>query len=166
MGAMNIINAAMCGLSFLWALLIMALTGNYIASGGGSAMINFDLFVSIFAMLTLFYLLPASIKDSLAFHPIIPLVLNILNTIFWFIGGVATAAYLNVHSCGDSDYYNSNDTAGGSEKKCREAQASTAFLWFGFASFAASTVLSGLAMKGGSSPRAGGIRRGPAMSQV
>lgn len=161
----------------------MALTGNYIASGGGSAMINFDLFVSIFAMLTLFYLLPASIKDSLAFHPIIPLVLNILNTIFWFIGGVATAAYLNVHSCGDSvrvpnirrsihtltslqDYYNSNDTAGGSEKKCREAQASTAFLWFGFASFAASTVLSGLAMKGGSSPRAGGIRRGPAMSQV
>ena len=80
----------------------MALTGNFIASGGSSAMINYDLFCSVFGMLTLFYLLPASIKESLAFHPIIPLVLNILNTIFWFVGGVATAAYLNVHSCNNS----------------------------------------------------------------
>lgn len=166
MGAANIINTAMCGLSFLWSILVMALTGNFIASGGSSAMINYDLFCSVFGMLTLFYLLPASIKESMAFHPIIPLVLNILNTIFWFVGGVATAAYLNVHSCNNSDYYNSNNTAGGSEKKCREAQASTAFLWFGFASFLASTVLSGLATRGGANTRAGGIRRGPAMSQV
>merc|ERR1712000_338481 len=107
-------------------------------------------------MLCLFFLLPA----------IIPLVLNILNTIFWFVGGVATAAYLNVHSCSNADYYNSNNVAGGSEKKCREAQASTAFLWFGFASFLASTVITGLNTRGGANTRAGGIRRGPAMSQV
>merc|ERR1712232_956195 len=110
-------------------------------------------------MLCLFFLLPASIKEAWAMHPIIPLVLNILNTIFWFVGGVATAAYLNVHSC-------SNNVAGGSEKKCREAQASTAFLWFGFASFLASTVVTGLNTRGGANTRAGGIRRGPAMSQV
>merc|ERR1712108_27118 len=83
-------------------------------------------------MLCLFFLLPASIKEAWAMHPILPLVLNILNTIFWFVGGVATAAYLNVHSCSNADYYNSNNVAGGSEKKCREAQASTAFLWLGF----------------------------------
>lgn len=77
----------------------MALTGNYIASGSNSSMINYDLFVSIFGMLSLLYLIPASLKDSLAFHPMIPLVLDILNVIFWFIGGVATAAYLHVHSC-------------------------------------------------------------------
>merc|ERR1711904_320122 len=79
-------------------------------------------------MLCLFFLLPASIKEAWAMHPILPLVLNVLNAIFWFVGGVATAAYLNVHSCSNSDYYNSNNVAGGSEKKCREAQASTAFL--------------------------------------
>ncbi|KAI7248357.1 hypothetical protein KC352_g13452, partial [Hortaea werneckii] len=97
MGATSIINIAMCSLSFVWSLLVMALTGNFIASGGSSAMINYDLFCSVFGMLCLFFLLPASIKEAWAMHPIIPLVLNILNTIFWFVGGVATAAYLNVH---------------------------------------------------------------------
>merc|ERR1711948_45716 len=109
-------------------------------------------------MLCLFFLLPASIKEAWAMHPILPLVLNVLNAIFWFVGGVATAAYLNVH--------NSNNVAGGSEKKCREAQASTAFLWFGFASFTASAIITGLGTRGGANTRAGGIRRGPAMSQV
>merc|ERR1712182_20237 len=45
-------------------------------------------------MLCLFFLLPASIKEAWAMHPILPLVLNVLNAIFWFVGGVATAAYL------------------------------------------------------------------------
>merc|ERR1711897_120185 len=107
-------------------------------------------------MLCLFFLLPASIKEAWAMHPILP---HVLNAIFWFVGGVATAAYLNVHSCSNSDYYNSNNVAGGSEKKCREAQASTAFLWFGFASFLASTVITGLNTRGGANTRAGGIRR-------
>merc|ERR1711933_399122 len=95
-------------------------------------------------MLCLFFLLPASIKEAWAMHPILPL----------------------VHSCSNSDYYNSNNVAGGSEKKCREAQASTAFLWFGFASFTASAIITGLGTRGGANTRAGGIRRGPAMSQV
>jgi len=86
-------------LQFLWALLVLALTGNYIASGGRDSMINFDLFCAVFAMVSLLYLIPASMKDSLAIHPILPLVLDVLNVIFWFIGGVATAAYLHVHSC-------------------------------------------------------------------
>jgi hypothetical protein len=42
----------------------------------------------------------------------------------------------------------------------------TAFFWFAFASFLASTVVSGLASRGGANTRPGGIRRGPAMSQV
>ena len=51
-------------------------------------------------------------------------------------------------------------------KRCHEAQAVTAFLWFGFATFLGSLVFSALASRG-SSVRTGGIRRGvPAMSQV
>lgn len=67
------------------------------------------------------------------------------------------------------DYINTNFITNGSPdktKRCREAQASDAFLWFGFAAFAASAVLSFLQNKGANMRPAGGIRRGPAMSQV
>ena len=45
-------------------------------------------------------------------------------------------------------------------KRCREAQAVTAFLWFGFAAFAGSLFFSFLGMRSGLSPSTGGIRRG------
>ena len=69
----------------------------------------------------------------------------------------------------NQDYISSNSVIDGSHnqtKKCHEAQAVTAFLWFGFATFLGSLVFSGLAARGGGST-GGGIRRGgPAMSQV
>lgn len=167
MGVWNVINIAMRGLAFLWSLLVMALIGNMINdwNHGNSGVINYDLFVSVFGMLSLFYLIPATVTDSFVIHPLIPLVLDILNVLFWFCGGVATAAELHVHSCSNRDYLNHNYITQGSSKRCHEAQASTAFLWFGFASFLFSTVASGLATRGGANTRPG-IRRGPAMSQV
>ena len=56
-------------------------------------------------------------------------------------------------------------------KRCREAQASTAFLWFLFACYVASLVFSFLgrgSVGGGFNMRVGtsGIRRGPSMSQT
>jgi hypothetical protein len=65
-------------------------------------------------------------------------------------------------------YTTSNHITNGSpntSKRCHEAQAATAFLWFGFAAFAASAVFSAMAGTGGANLR-GGMRRGPAMSQV
>ena len=62
-----------------------------------------------------------------------------------------------------------NGTADGNQsKRCREAQATTAFiLWFGFGAFAISTFLSGLQSRGGANMRPGGTRRGgPSMSHV
>lgn len=70
------------------------------------------------------------------------------------------------------DYTKSNKITNGTaddnqSKRCREAQATTAFLWFGFGAFAISTVLSGLQSRGGANMRPGGIRRGgPSMSHV
>ena len=58
-----------------------------------------------------------------------------------------------------------NDT-----KRCQEAQAVTAFLWFGFVSFLGSLVFSGLSARGGGGGATSGMRGirrgGPAMSQV
>ena len=55
----------------------------------------------------------------------------------------------------------------GSNSRCHEAQASDAFLFFGWAAFTVSAVLSGLGMMGSGATSRGGIRRGgPSMSQV
>jgi hypothetical protein len=91
---------------FLWALLVMALTGNMIHnswSGTNSApsIINYTMFCAVWAMLTLFYLIPASVKSSFSVHAALPFALDLLNTIFWFCAAVAFAAKLGVRSCSD-----------------------------------------------------------------
>ncbi|KAI9809477.1 MAG: hypothetical protein M1826_003891 [Phylliscum demangeonii] len=169
------INLGLRGLQFFWTLLIMALVGNMLNEtiNGSPSAINYTMFVSVFAMLSLFYLIAASIREELAFHPLIMLVLDVINTILFFIAAVVMAARLHVHSCGNTNYLIHNSITNGGRnmgKRCHEAQAVTAFLWFGFLTFLASTVLSAISsMRGGgrSSVRAGGIRRGgPSMSSV
>ena len=82
--------------------LVTVLVANMIAStGSGPAIINFDLFVAVFAMLSLVYLIIATINESFEFHPAIVLILDVANTIWTFIGAVATAAMLHTTSCGN-----------------------------------------------------------------
>jgi hypothetical protein len=85
---------------FFWALLVMALVGNMIATAvrGNPSIVNYDMFVAVFGMLSLFYLIFTTWKEDLAM-PVVTLALDGLNTLFWFCGAVATAAYLGVHSC-------------------------------------------------------------------
>lgn len=85
---------------FICSLIIMALVGNMIATAisGNSAMVNYVMFTSVFGMLSLLYLLPTSFLDS--YHvPIVSIVLDALNVLFWFCAAVALPAYLGVHSC-------------------------------------------------------------------
>lgn len=150
----------------------MALTGNMIhdAFGGNPAIVNYVMFVSVFGMLSLFYLIAATIKEDFAVAPMFMVIADGLNVLLFLVGGIALAAYLGVHSCANSHYVSSNLVTAGSGdqgKRCREAQAVCAFLWFGFAAFAGSLVFSFLGMRSGLTPSRGGIRRGgPSMSQV
>jgi len=154
---------------FLWTLLTTALIGNVIAEAfaGNPSGINYAIFTSVFCWLVLIYGGLAAFMESLAI-PIALIVLDALATLFTFIAGVVLAAKLNVHSCGNRDYVLSNGYTNGSynpKKRCQELQASTAFYWFLFASFAASLVMSALSSR--SSGMTGGVRRGgPSMSQV
>ncbi|KAI9753338.1 MAG: hypothetical protein M4579_005196 [Chaenotheca gracillima] len=166
-------NIVLRGFQFLWTLLILAIVGNMIASafGGNPSIINYDMFVAVFSMLSLFYLIPTTFRDSFIVHPMIMVAVDALNALFFLIGGIAMAAILRVHSCSDSDYTKNNSITNGASdrgKRCREGQAVTAFLWFGFAAYLGSTILSALSSRGsGASLRGGGIRRGgPSMSQV
>lgn len=142
------------------------------------------MFVAVFSMLSLLYLIPATIKEGLGI-PVATIALDVFNTLFYFCAAVALAAYLGVHSCSNGvspvsalqrlnapltkalqNYTRGNFITNGShntEKRCREAQASTAFLWFGFACFAASSFFSWQQNRGGVNMRGRGA---PSMSQV
>ena len=69
-------------------------------------------------------------------------------------------------------YTHSNGITNGSdnpEKRCREAQATCAFLWAGFATFSGSLVLSAMSSRSGSNfgrGVGGGREVAPSMSQV
>lgn len=162
------LNVGLRAFEFFCALIVMSLIGNMIATAiaGNHAVVNYTIFVAIFGMLSLFYLLPSAFLDRFDI-PIANIALDALNALFWFCAAVAMAAYLGVHSCGNQKYTTTNRITNGSRdtgKRCREAQASTAFLWFGWAAFMASLVFSALAGRGNVNMR--GIGRRPAMSQV
>lgn len=164
----QVIQLILRGIQFLCTLIIMSLVGNMIAEAfaGNPALINYIMFVSVFSMLSLFYLIAICFKEQFTFHKFVPATLDLLNVLFFFCGAVALAAKLGVHSCSNEDYLRSNYITNGSfnmQKRCREAQANDFFLWIGFAAYVASLVL-GLFSSGGVNMR--GPRRGPAMSQV
>lgn len=169
----------------------MALVGNMISDAvvGNPSIVNYCMFVAVFSMLSLFYLIAATVNEGFVIMPILPLIVDALNTLFFLIGGIALASYLGVHSCGDvvstyrllrrcfsaltntKDYISTNSVTTGSyndAKRCHEGQAVCAFLWFGFAAYLGSLVFSAMEARGGGvSVRTGGIRRGgPSMSQV
>lgn len=82
----------------------MALIGDMIADSfaGNPSVINYTMFVSAFSMLSLFYLFPASFNPDWAISPIIMIVVDGLNAIFFFCAAVALPSYLHVHSCNNT----------------------------------------------------------------
>ncbi|KAK2731428.1 hypothetical protein FQN55_004686 [Onygenales sp. PD_40] len=170
----RVVNLALRTIELIFAVIIMALIGNMISDAyhDSAATVNYCLFVSAFTMLTLFYLFAAAISDTFMVHPSIVFIVDVLNLIFVFCAAIALPSKLRVHSCSNKEYTSKNSItrdAPSEEKRCREAQASTAFLWFLWAAFLASTVISGLGLRGTMvdmrGPRPG--RRGrPSMSQV
>lgn len=81
--------------------LSQALTGKQEALSGNPSVVNYATACSVIALLSLFYLIPATIKEGFAFHPIILISVDTFNTLLWFCAAVALAAELDVHSCND-----------------------------------------------------------------
>jgi hypothetical protein len=177
---------------FLFSLIVMALIGNIIAQAfaGNPASVNYAMFTSAFSMASLFYLIPATWDDRFSGHPIIVIVLDALNAIFFLTSGIVLAARLEAHSCSNhvgfclspsncttlltmhQHYLAHNEVTNGSlyhrEKRCREAQASTAFLWFAWAAYTASLLMSIVNARSSTNLRPStrpAVRR-PGMSQV
>ncbi|KAJ5801177.1 uncharacterized protein N7518_003245 [Penicillium psychrosexuale] len=159
---------------FVFSLLVMALVGNMIAEAfaGNPATVNYSIFTSVFSMFTLFYLVPASFNIDWSGHPLIMIIIDALNCIFFFCAAIALAAKLECHSCTNREYLINNEITNGSHnmtKRCREAQASVAFLWFAWAGYMASVIVSAFMARSSAGPSRRTSRRGgarPNMTQV
>jgi hypothetical protein len=79
----------------------LAITGNMLASPAADkpAIISFDLFIIVFAMLSLIYLTLATAYERFVFNPLLLFGMDMLNTFWLFCGAVGTAAILGAHSC-------------------------------------------------------------------
>ena len=82
----------------------MALVGNMIdeAFAGNPSTVNYTMYTVAFSMLTLFYLIPASINTDWSLHPIIMIVVDVLNAIFFFCAAIALAAKLGCQDCSNT----------------------------------------------------------------
>ncbi|KID76372.1 uncharacterized protein G6M90_00g075550 [Metarhizium brunneum] len=166
------INAVVRTVGLLWTLLITALIGNVIASNnnGQMATINFTMFVAALSWVANLYGVAAAIISSLSMV-IVLLVLDGLATLFTFINAIVLAAKLGAPNCGNlrNASLSSSWIGWGSsdnEKRCREIQASTAFMWFLWACFCVSLFFTVREARGGGGLR-GSVRSGrPNMSQV
>jgi hypothetical protein len=134
--------------------------------GGNAAPVNFANFLGVWVLFltpfftwTCFYLSPrpgretATDKDAKERRGLmvlrVLLALDALCFILFFGGAVAMSAGLGVHSCANTSYTTSNKitrSSPNSKVRCREAQASTAFLWFEFIVFGASLAMEGRAV--------------------
>ena len=118
--------------------------GNVIATnnhgaGSATAAINFCMFVLVVSWLAAIYGLVTRLRQGLEI-PVVMLPLEIAALLFTFIGGIVLAAKLKVTNCGalDPKKLPGDFIAWGSdndEKRCRELQAATTFLWFLFFAF-------------------------------
>lgn len=153
------------------AIIVTALMANNIdrATNGTHSIVNYSLFVGVWWLFTLLYFLPTSFIDKFSI-PIVDVAMDGLSVLFGFCAAVALPAYLGARSCSNYAYTISNGVCNSSadtQKNCRQAQATCAFLWFGWAAFVATLVINMMNGRGSGANLRGGIRRGgPSMSQV
>lgn len=79
----------------------MAMVGDMLNSyrDHSQATVNYVMFTSAFALLTLFYLIAAEISDTFEIHPLIRFIVDLLNTLFLFAAAVALPSKLHVPDC-------------------------------------------------------------------
>ena len=166
------ISLILRGFQLFCCLIITALVGNVIATnvnaaGSAEAAVNFAMFVAVLSWLAAIVGIAGSFVSALG-NGMVRLLVDVVASLFTFIGAVVLAAKLRVPNCADLDRKALGDAyiAFGSlddQKRCRELQASTVFMWFLFAAFVATMVFSFLSSRRG---MGGSVRSGPSMAQV
>ncbi|KAK3309136.1 marvel domain-containing protein [Chaetomium strumarium] len=167
---MEKIQLLLRALQLLFIIILTGLIGHVIASNihaasSATAAINFSMFVIVLSWLAALLGLVAGMVQRITLPLIALLGADLLATLFTLIDAIVLAAKLKAVNCANTGGHSASWIAYGSAndtRRCREVQASTVFMWFLFATFAAALVLSFLGFRRGG----GSIRSGPTMSQV
>ncbi|KAM3432154.1 hypothetical protein MY4824_006703 [Beauveria thailandica] len=162
-------NLILRGIALVFTIIITGLIGNVIAqdhnaSTSARAAVNFTMFVTALSWVVCLYGIVAAVISSLSM-PIVLLVLDVLGVLFTFISAIVLAARIGNTNCSNTFGRHPNWIAYGSgnaEHRCRELQASDAFMWFLWATLCGALFLSFKEMR---SPGTARSSR-PAMSQV
>ncbi|KAF8243173.1 hypothetical protein K440DRAFT_664297 [Wilcoxina mikolae CBS 423.85] len=142
-------------LQLIFTTIMLGLCGGLLQQqthGGTPTRLNYSMWALALAALSLFYLIPSIFIPSIR-SPIAVITLDAINFIFLLCAGIAMAASLGGNSCSDPGFLGRNGIVNGGgvdanrQKRCREANALTAFEWFAAAAFAGSAVIALYEMK-------------------
>jgi non-classical export protein 2 len=172
----GLIKTGLRTLQLLCCLIGTAMIGNVIAenkhgSGDKTAAIGFAMAAYVFAWFGAIYGMTGRLMNSLEF-PTAVLLVDGFAILFTFIASIMLAGLLKVVNCGSLDPKKlpKNYIAWGSdndEKRCRELQAGTAFMWFLLLSFIPTAFFAFRDRKShGGSWGTRSVGSGPTMSQV
>ena len=147
---LGLLKTALRGLQLLFCVLLTAIIGNVIAlsntaSSSATTAINFTMFVIVASWVCSLYGLFARLFPSIE-NVKVQLPADAAGVLFNFIGAVVLSAKLGIVDCGDVEGKKEDKPgswivwgSGDDEKRCREIQAGTVFMWFLFISFIAAT---------------------------
>ena len=140
----KVVNLILRGAAALIALLLTALIGNVIASttnaqGSATAAVNFAMFCTAWAWLALIYGVATDFRPSLA-RPVIKIPVEAVAVLLSLLAAIVLAAKLKATNCGAINVKDMADSwiafgSSNDEKRCREIQASTLFMWMLWAIF-------------------------------
>lgn len=145
------------------ALLSTALLGNALAISAPDSVLNFLMFVCALNWIAILWGLITHFVSSLDM-PVVSIGLDSAAALFTFIGAVVISAKLTAVNCSNLSGFPSDYIAFGSgdnEKKCRELQAGTVFLWFLLPLLCATLFLAFREFR-----RGGSVVSRPSMSQI
>ncbi|CRG88158.1 hypothetical protein PISL3812_05185 [Talaromyces islandicus] len=163
----KIFGLALRALELAFTVILLGLVGALEhQSSNNPESVHYSMFTAAFSIVFLIFLIPATWNEGLAGHPIILIIIDGLNVIFFFCAAITLSARTRGHSCGDHSFLNSNSIARGSSSRCHEAQAAAAFFWFGWASYMGSLILSAISGKSSANLRPRPAAQRPGMSQV
>lgn len=98
----KIVGLTLRALEFVFTVILLGLVGALEhQSSDNPESVHYSMFTAAFSMLSLFYLIPATVSEGWAGHPMILIVIDTLNVIFFFCAAVTLAARTRGHSCGD-----------------------------------------------------------------
>ncbi|GAB1313872.1 hypothetical protein MFIFM68171_04082 [Madurella fahalii] len=167
---MERIQLLLRAIQLLFIVILTGLIGSVIASNvnaaySATAAINFSMFVVVVSWLAALFGLAVGMVERISLPVLALLGVDVAATLFTLIDAIVLAAKLKTVNCADTGGQPNDWIAYGSPddtKRCRSIQAGTVFMWFLFATFATTLVLTFLGVRRGG----GSVRSGPTMSQV